>query len=303
MSILDGVVPYGMGPGNHDEPTTYYNQYFPYTRYEGEPWYGGHFGTTNDNNYQLFSAGSEDFLIVHLEFCPASAVYDWADGVIKAHPDRTVIITTHGYLDGSGNRSVGGCSDTSALWTRLVVPNDNVYFVLCGHVHTEYRRTDVVGGRQVHQMLADYQGRTNGGDGWLRILRFVPAEDKVHVQTYSPTLNRYETDADSQFTLDFPMGSYRLIGTASGVASGAKASVVWPDLAPGAEYEWFAVAADPSGNSTPGAVWRFTTAASAPRRGPVRRGTSGRRSSGRSRSGRASRPGSPGMRRTPERRA
>ena len=29
MSMLDGVVPYGMGPGNHDLPTTNYNQYFP----------------------------------------------------------------------------------------------------------------------------------------------------------------------------------------------------------------------------------------------------------------------------------
>ena len=55
-------------------------------------------------------------------------------------------------------------------------------------------------------MLADYQDRASGGEGWLRILRFVPADNKVYVQTYSPWLNRFETDADSEFTLDFPMG-------------------------------------------------------------------------------------------------
>ena len=70
MSLLDGVVPYGMGPGNHDQPTTLYNQFFPYTRYQGQPWYGGHYQNLNDNNYQLFSGGGMDFVIVHLEFCP-----------------------------------------------------------------------------------------------------------------------------------------------------------------------------------------------------------------------------------------
>ena len=55
-------------------------------------------------------------------------------------------------------------------------------------------------------MLADYQERASGGEGWLRILRFVPADNKVYVQTYSPWLNRFETDADSEFTLDYPDG-------------------------------------------------------------------------------------------------
>ena len=78
MSMLDGVVPYGMGPGNHDQPTTLFNQFFPYTRYQGQPWYGGHYQNLNDNNYQLFSGGGMDFVIVHLEFCPPAAAVAWA---------------------------------------------------------------------------------------------------------------------------------------------------------------------------------------------------------------------------------
>ena len=78
--------------------------------------------------------------------------------------------------------------------------------MLSGHVHGEARRTDVVNGRTVFQMLADYQDRASGGEGWLRILRFVPGDNKIYVQTYSPWLNRFETDADSEFSLDFPMG-------------------------------------------------------------------------------------------------
>ena len=97
MSLLDGVVPYGMGPGNHDLPTTLFNQYFPYTRYQGQPWYGGHYQNLNDNNYQLFSAGGMDFVIVHLTSVRRRRGA-WADSVFKAYPDRIGIMTTHGYL-------------------------------------------------------------------------------------------------------------------------------------------------------------------------------------------------------------
>jgi hypothetical protein len=125
---------------------------------------------------------------------------------IAAHPDRVRIMTTHGYLNELAQRSVHSCTNTQYLWDQLAVPSPNLRFMLSGHVHNESRRTDTVGDRTVFQMLADYQDRASGGEGWLRILRFVPADDKVYVQTYSPWLNAFETDANSTFTLDFPMG-------------------------------------------------------------------------------------------------
>jgi len=258
MSLLDGIVPYGMGPGNHDQPTALYNQYFPFTRYEGHPWYGGHLGDKNDNNFQLISAGGVDLLIIHLEFCPPASVITWADSVLKAYPNRKAIITTHGYLGANGERSVHGCTNTQYLWTGLAVPNPNVHFILSGHVHSEARRTDTINGHAVHQLLADYQDRASGGEGWLRIMRFVPAENKIHVQTYSPWLNRFETDADSQFTLDFPMGGFSTIGTRS-VISDSTASLVWPNLLSDKEYEWKVTERDNTNRLQTGPVWRFIT--------------------------------------------
>jgi hypothetical protein len=146
MSLLDGVVPYGMGPGNHDLPTTLFNQYFPYTRYQGLPWYGGHYQNLNDNNYQLFSAGGMDFVIVHLIYCPPADAVAWADSVYKAYPDRIGIMTTHAYLGLGAVRSTHGCGSTQFLWDNLAVPNPNLLFMLSGHVHGEARRTDVVSG-------------------------------------------------------------------------------------------------------------------------------------------------------------
>ena len=254
MSLLDGVVPYGMGPGNHDLPTTLFNQYFPYTRYQGLPWYGGHFQNLNDNNYQLFSGGGMDFVIVHLVFCPPAAAVAWADSVFKAYPDRVGMMTTHGYLGLQAVRSVHVCGDTQYLWDGLAIPNPNLRFMLSGHVHGEARRTDAVNGRNVFQMLADYQDRASGGEGWLRILRFVPADNKVYVQTYSPWLNQFETDADSEFTIDFPMaGAFEEAGTTT-VASGSTASIPATGLAANTSYEWQVTVTNANGKTRVGPV-------------------------------------------------
>ena len=140
------------------------------------------------------------------------------------------------------------------------MPNPNLHFMLSGHVHGESRRIDVVNGHPVFQMLADYQDRASGGEGWLRILRFVPAENKVYVQTYSPWLNRFETDADSEFTLDFPMGgAFADAGSHDGAE---RVGRVVPAVGPGSptrRYEWQVTVTNSSGKSRTGPVWSFTT--------------------------------------------
>lgn len=273
MSLLDGVVPYGMGPGNHDEPTTLYNQYFPYTRYQGLPWYGGHYGSLNDDNFQLFTAGGMDFVIVHIDFCPSAAVLAWADSVFKQYPTRIGMMTTHAYLGLGGVRSTHVCGATQYIWDALAPPNPNLHFMLSGHVHGEARREDIVNGHPVFQMLADYQDLPSGGEGWLRILRFVPADNKVYVQTYSPWLNQYQTDADSQFALDFPMGgAWSSVGTV-GALSGSVASITPAGLVSGRQYEWRASVTNGAGKTTTGPTWTFTTA-TGPNQPPVANGQS-----------------------------
>ena len=264
MSILDGVVPYGMAPGNHDQPSTLYNQYFPFTRYLPYAWYGGHYGSLNDNNFQLFSGGGIDFVSVHLEFCPPAAVVAWAKSVFDSFPNRIGTMTTHGYLNESAQRTVHGCADTSYLWNNLGAITPNLHFMLSGHVHDESRRTDMANGHPVFQMLADYQDRASGGEGWLRIMRFVPSEDKVYVQTYSPWLDRFETDANSEFSLDFTMSSPFAVSAPSAVPSGSNASFAANGLQPGKKYEWRVTVTNEQGRTRTGPLWTFTTMA-----GPV----------------------------------
>jgi len=61
----------------------------------------------------------------------------------------------------------------------------------------------------------------------------------------------------------YPMQSgngFKLLGTLSNVPSGSNAEFVWSNLAPGAEYEWYAVVKDAEGEST-SPTWSFTTSA------------------------------------------
>ncbi len=261
MSMLDGVVPYGMGPGNHDLPTTMFNQNFPYTRYQSQEWYRGHYPTTtNDNNFQVISAGGMKLLFVHLVYCPPADAVAWADSVYKAHPDHIGFMTTHAYLNESAQRSTHGCTNTQYLWDNLAVPNPNLHFMLSGHVHDESRRVDMANGHPVFQMLADYQGRAQGGEGWLRILRFVPAENKVYVQTYSPWFNRFETDANSEFTLDFPMGgAFETVQTLTADNDGT-VFFAPTTLEHDTRYEWKVTVTNASGTSRTSQTRSFTTA-------------------------------------------
>jgi hypothetical protein len=51
----------------------------------------------------------------------------------------------------------------------------------------------------VHQILANYQMRELGGEGYLRLLEFQPDGKRVRVKTYSPVLDAWMTGADQQF--------------------------------------------------------------------------------------------------------
>ena len=112
MARLDGKVPYGISPGNHDiagSSTTEFNRWFPRRRYEKAAWYAGGFdgyvnakGKTvcagNSDSCQLFEAGGMKFVVLHLECNAPAPVLAWADRMLARYADRTAIVCTHMYL-------------------------------------------------------------------------------------------------------------------------------------------------------------------------------------------------------------
>jgi hypothetical protein len=209
--LTDGI-PYIMVMGNHDyENASKFNSVYGVSRFTGRSYYGGHYSTTNDNSYILFSGAGLDFVLVGLSYSVSSAELTWAKGVLDAYPSRVGIVTSHGILNESSSIPAPWNADGSAIYTALKLA-PNLRLMVCGHMsesssspswHGEGRRSDVYNGVTVHSCLSDYQDRESGGNGKLRIYQFVPAENKVRVRTYSPYTGVWEADSDSssQFTL------------------------------------------------------------------------------------------------------
>lgn len=222
MSILDGKVPYCFAVGNHDmlkgEPqwvpdasrdTTFYNDTFPYTRYENEPWYGGRMlndtfvpSDNYDNTYHFFSAGSMEFMILSLSVAPTDDILAWADGIIAAHPDKRVIFLTHSYMSGNSRvtsdpYSPPGGNAGEQVWQKFVKKHPNIFLVACGHLANGRLTSTGDSGNMVHQFV-------NNSD-WIRILKFVPEENVIHVTSYKPWLDQYSTDDADQWDWQYDM--------------------------------------------------------------------------------------------------
>ena len=100
---------------------------------QGKSWYGGHYGSDNLNNYSLFSASENDFILINLQYNASTAQLDWADALLKANSNRRGIVVQHNILntDNSWNNQ--------APYTALK-DNPNLFLMLCGHMHNKHRR-------------------------------------------------------------------------------------------------------------------------------------------------------------------
>jgi hypothetical protein len=232
LAMLHGKVPYGLSVGNHDMvgstgDSSNFQASFPASDFADFDWYGGSY-KNNANSWQTFSAAGMDFLILHLECNAPDDVLAWADGVIAAHPDRRLIITTHMYLgplekpvestdyyDAPKGRMVwkkchGAAGNTpQQMWEKCFSKHKNLFMVLAGdqsRTQAYYQAATGTHGNTVHELMSDYR------EGYFRIYRFLPEEDRVEVFTYSPTLGKLcdgtkvvPDPKDHQFSFSYDM--------------------------------------------------------------------------------------------------
>ena len=218
---LDGKVPYILAAGNHDfgyknieNRKSNYNDYFPAHRnllnsellrevtynFDGLP-------TLENSAFEFISPHNRKFLFLNLEFAPRHKVIDWANDVVRkeAYKDHTLTVLTHSYLNAKNehiekesypivDRNYG-----LAIWKNLVQPSSNIQMVFSGHIgapndfrgHVGYKVDTNTGGKTVNQITFNAQAmgggwHGNGGNGWLRILEFLPDSKTVNVHTFSP---------------------------------------------------------------------------------------------------------------------
>jgi len=231
MSLLNGVVPYAMVPGNHDygpsgdasTRETLMNEYFPFDEAAAMSTFGGAYEPGKlDNTVHLFEAGGEKWIIIALEWGPRDEVIEWANEMMSKHPDRSGILITHAYMNNNDLRydhtdsvnpqhynphyysTPGGVNDGEELWQKLVRKH-NFVLILNGHVlgdGTGYLASTNDLGGTVHQMLSNYQMRELGGEGYMRLIEFHPDGRTIQVKSYAPLYDSYLLQADQQFQLE-----------------------------------------------------------------------------------------------------
>ena len=236
--LTDGI-PYGIAVGNHDmtpwdndngnSTTIFYNQYFGISRFSERNYYAGHYGSNNDNHYDLFQVGLLKFIVIYIkygEYRENPEVLDWADNLLSTYNDRLGIIVSHKLLDNLSGTQTTFSTAGEAIFGTLK-GNSNLFLMLCGHWTNEGRRTDTNdGGNPVYTIMSDYQGLSNGGDGWFRIMRFVPLDNKIYVYTYSPTRDEFKTGENSQFALTYDFQSLLPVELSSFIAVAEKDRVL-----------------------------------------------------------------------------
>ena len=222
ISKLDGVLPYSLIRGNHDE-SEYFLKYFANETYMSQ--FDG-FMEEGDirNSYKIFRAGTVDYMLVTLDYGPTDEALEWAAKLIASHPNHKVIITTHEYLYKDGQRVNGTNSSVpddasdvdkspnrsynsgEQMWQKLVSKYENIVLVLSGHViSSDIVVLQSVGdhGNVVTQMLIDPQGLDDnlGGVGMMCMLYFSEDGTKMEVEWYSTVDDLYYKEKN-QFTLD-----------------------------------------------------------------------------------------------------
>jgi hypothetical protein len=229
MNELDGSVPYVIVTGNHDysdfslHATTggRLNEYFPFSTFKAWRTFGGTMkGEDVSNTYHLFTAGGIDWIVIALQWDPGDNVVQWANEVLQKHADRKAILVTHTYLYPDGSRSDRANkkkgtpewlphtaedapvnNDGEDLWQKLVRKN---HFALVFNGHVSPKESGFLSstndhGETTHQMFVNYQMRKLGGEGYLRLLEFLPDGKTIHVKSYSPLYDKFLQDAANQF--------------------------------------------------------------------------------------------------------
>jgi len=221
-------IPTLIGIGNHDYDKPYnpgvdqrlvtvYDSYFPESYFSSST-IGGTFNGTMDNYWSTLTVDGIEYLFLQLEFFPRDSVLSWAQTVIDAHPDALCTVTTHGYLDSDGTRTIVGdpyapdayamtdYNDGQQMWDEFIKVNPNIRIVLSGHQIALQNSAELVSsndaGNLVYQYKLNWQDDGAGGSGRIVLLKFRPDIGYVGMTTYSPITSSYDTAATYSMEYD-----------------------------------------------------------------------------------------------------
>lgn len=217
--IAGGNHEYGYVRG--DESFTHFPEYYTYER---NPKNAEHLVSTFPNRtgkaslencaWEFLEPHWGKLLVINTEWAPRDEVLEWARKLCDSerYKNHKVILLTHSLLyeksakrTDNENYKITPHNWGQQVWDKLIYPCKNVRLAICGHTghpakeagskedfenNTAYRQDKNSAGLTVHQMMFNIQclgggWEGNGGDGWLRLLEFMPDGKTVKATTYS----------------------------------------------------------------------------------------------------------------------
>jgi hypothetical protein len=257
-----------------DMDFTNYWKYFGAHRFEGQKHYGASF-KNNTGHYDLISVCGIDFIFVYMGFTDKWDIQDdeveWVNGILAEHRNRHAVLVVHDYISGAGIRFPKG----DEIFQKIVVPNPHVQLVLSGHSHGSGLVVDKVdddGDGLPERTVSQMCGTKGVKSGYLTLLHFDKARNKVHCKVYSPTLDKYNDDLE--WTLDMNLSpqvkrvatqyfearvyAERSIHAAQKCSSGSMVNATWEGLEPGQQYSWYVRAENSQGGASVSGLRSFT---------------------------------------------
>lgn len=204
---LDGVVPYAIVRGNHDnrglgDPDAPgfrrgFAQYFGKQRVAELPGYLESYPGDDDVAHAWrFTLGDLPVLVIGLSWAPSQRQLAWAESLLREHPGTSAIVLSHRFFQGIP------VDHTRPLpsWTRLVAAHPaQIFMAVAGHVAPGEVALLQREGHPLLRIRTDFQQRARNfdaaGQSYLNLLRFYlhPGEgdgrdgrDQVEIDAYSP---------------------------------------------------------------------------------------------------------------------
>ncbi|MBR5011822.1 MAG: metallophosphoesterase, partial [Clostridia bacterium] len=255
MSVMDGKIPYSVVRGNHDlkaysasannnyhtGSSNYVNnsgnigasskgaaidQYFATNTYYTDQFFnnGTNGGVYEEgsvmNTWRILEVAKSKWLLLNLDYAPSDSVRDWSAGVVDAHPDCKVIVSTHSYLSRNGEHNregayvgekgesgvtvPGGYTDANLgvdIWEDFVSRHENIEMVLSGHIASTVNpvvQRKGVHGNTVTEILIDGQQIDDRYNGMGFVAMFFFNEDgtKLEIEYYSNVVGKYYRGAN-----------------------------------------------------------------------------------------------------------
>ncbi len=213
-----------------------------------------------ENVLYRFAAGPFHLSVLVLEWSPRDRTVAWAKEALSRFPDERLIFITHAYMyhddtrynwqargeeqewnpiaygtakidpkspPSAANRHPDGAWDGEMLWRQLLADYPGLFLTLSGHVlgdGTGYLESRGTSGNSVHQVLTNFQMLDEGGLGYLRLIEIAEDGVKLTMKTYSPSLEKYATARDQNYTVDIDPPLVRRSPAAGKSAGGKSAS-------------------------------------------------------------------------------